>query len=107
MAGRKIAMTARGVAALRPEANKVDWFDADTKGLALHITPNDARTWYLFYTQGRTVRRLKLGGYSQMFGLAAARDAARTARQRIDGGADPVAERQTARHAFTVANLAG
>jgi integrase len=105
MTRRKIGMTARGLVALKPEAGAVDWFDAETKGLALHITPADVRTWYLFYTRGQTVRRLKLGRYSHEFGLADARVAARKARAQIDAGADPATERRAAREVLTVADL--
>lgn len=60
---RRIVMRARTVAGLAPEASAVDWFDAATPGLALHVTPAGSRTWYFFNRRLRTTRRVKLGTY--------------------------------------------
>jgi integrase len=83
----------------------VDWFDADTPGLALRVTPAGARTWYAFYRVGRTTRRVKLGTFPALE-LAAARKKARKTRVQIDEGADPAHERKQSRDAFTVGDLA-
>ncbi|MCC6176091.1 MAG: integrase arm-type DNA-binding domain-containing protein [Chloroflexi bacterium] len=103
---RRRTFTARTIAGLKPEAQAVDWFDADTPGLAIHVSPGGAKSWYLFYTKGRTVRRVKLGAWPDVE-LAKARRLARHQRDRIDTeGADPAHERREARDAFTVGALA-
>jgi integrase len=102
---RTIHLVARTLDALKPEAAAVDWFDAETPGLAIHVTPAGAKTWYLFYTHARVSRRVKLGRYPAL-GLAKARTEARRARLRIETeGADPAHERREARDAFTIADL--
>ena len=102
---RKITFNARSIGRIKPEATSVDWFDIDTKGLALRVTPAGSRTWYLFYAVGRTSRRVKLGTWPSM-GLADARISARDTRVRIDrDGADPAHERRDTRTAFTVGEL--
>ncbi|MCC7178850.1 MAG: DUF4102 domain-containing protein [Acidobacteria bacterium] len=99
---RRKRFTARSIAALKPEATAVDWFDVDTPGLAIHVSPGGAKSWYLFYTKGRTVRRVKLGLWPDTE-LAKARRLARHQRDRIDTeGADPAHERREARDVFTV-----
>jgi integrase len=103
---RRCKFTARTIAALKPEAKAVDWFDEDTQGFALHVSPGGAKSWYLFYTKARTVRRVRLGAWPDVE-LAKARRFARHQRDRIDTeGADPAHERREARDAFTVGALA-
>ena len=102
---RRKPFTARLVAGLKPEAQPVDWFDALTPGLALRVAPGGAKSWYLFYTVGRTVRRVKLGSWPGVE-LAKARRLAHDTRGRIDTeGADPAHERAEARDVFTVGML--
>ncbi|MGE3888493.1 MAG: tyrosine-type recombinase/integrase, partial [Vicinamibacterales bacterium] len=102
---RRKAFTARGIASLKPEAHAVDWFDATTPGLALHVSPGGAKSWFLFYKHGRTTRRVKLGTWPALE-LAKARTAARDERGRIErDGADPAYERKEARDVFTVGML--
>lgn len=102
---RRKAFTARSLASLTPEAHAVDWFDATTPGLALHVSPGGAKSWFLFYKKGRTTRRVKLGTWPALE-LAKARAAAREERVRIDrDGADPAYERKEARDVFTVGAL--
>lgn len=101
---RRVAMHARTIGRLRPEAKPVDWFDASTPGLALHITPAGSRTWYLFYRRG-VARRVKLGTYPAV-SLSQARILARNERSRIETkNADPAAERRQQREAETIADL--
>lgn len=104
--GRHLAFHARSIGRIAPERNPVDWFDEDTPGLALRVTPAGARTWYVFYKKGRTTRRVKLGTWPAL-GVSKARAEARTIRVRVDTeGADPAHERKEARDVFTVNDLA-
>ena len=98
---RTLPTTARGIDALRPEAQPVDWFDATQKGisLALHVSPGGGKTWYLFYSVHGRPKRLKLGTYPAL-SLADARELAWSEKKRIQrDGVDPVAEKRAARAA--------
>ncbi|MCC7181164.1 MAG: site-specific integrase [Acidobacteria bacterium] len=102
---RRKAFTARSISSLTPEAHAVDWFDVRTPGLALHVSPGGAKSWFLFYKRGRTTRRVKLGTWPALE-LAKARAAARDERVRIErDDADPAYERKEARDVFTVGAL--
>lgn len=102
---RRRTFTARTAASLKPEAHAVDWFVAETPGLALHVSPGGGRAWFLFYKKGRTTRRVKLGT-AKAVGLAKARQLARAERVRIEtDGADPAHERKADRDVFTVGDL--
>jgi integrase len=68
-------------------------------GLHLQVTDRGARTWVLRVTIGDRRRDMGLGGFPDVT-LAAARDKARSAREKIEQGLDPIAERQLAKSAM-------
>lgn len=61
-------------------------------GLSLQVTPRGARSWVLRVVVGGKRREMGLGGYPDVT-LAGAKEKARVAREKIDQGIDPVAER--------------
>lgn len=80
------------------------------RGLHLMVTETGGSSWIMRYSTGETreskngkpviVRRdLGLGSYPEI-GLAQARDAARAAREKLDQGLDPVAERKALKRAM-------
>lgn len=71
-------------------------------GLYLQITPSGGRSWILRTTVGKARRDIGLGGFPTVT-LAQARDKAREARDKIEKGLDPVAERQAAKAALIAA----
>jgi len=71
-------------------------------GLSLQVTPRGARSWVLRVMIGGKRREMGLGGYPDVT-LAGAREKARIARDKIDNGIDPVAERLIARSALAAA----
>jgi integrase len=73
--------------------------DSKLPGLRLRITPAGAKTWVLGCrdTHGRA-RRFPLGRYPDQ-GIADARKAARSVREKIAAGADPIAEGRRKRKA--------
>ena len=71
-------------------------------GLSLQVTPRGARSWVLRAMVGGKRREMGLGGYPDVT-LAGAREKARIARDKIDNGIDPVAERLMARSALAAA----
>ena len=62
-------------------------------GLCLQIAPGGTRSWILRVTVGSKRREMGLGPFPEVT-LAAARDKARAARSKIEGGVDPILERQ-------------
>lgn len=71
-------------------------------GLYMQITPSGGRSWILRTTVGKARRDIGLGGFPTVT-LAQARDKAREARNKIERGLDPVAERQAAKAALIAA----
>ncbi len=69
-------------------------------GLYLQITPGDGRSWILRTTVGKTRRDIGLGSFPSVT-LAQAREKAREARDKIERGIDPVAERKAAKAALS------
>lgn len=75
-------------------------------GLYMQVTPNGGKTWVLRVSVGERRRDIGLGGYPTVT-LSQARDKARDARDKIERGIDPVAERQTAKAALVLARARG
>lgn len=81
------------------------YFVGGVPGLLLQVTGPEAKSWILRTMVGGKRRDIGLGGYPAV-SLADAREAARTARERIREGVDPVEERIAARSALTAARAA-
>ncbi|XKF14308.1 integrase arm-type DNA-binding domain-containing protein [Halomonas sp. BLK-85] len=88
----------------------------EVPGLYLQVAKNGTRSWVLRYTTGETrlsatgkpfkVRRdMGLGSYPAVT-LAQARDKARTIRDKLDAGIDPITERKAAGQSRRAAELA-
>jgi hypothetical protein len=75
-------------------------------GLYLQITPNGAKAWILRITIAAKRAEIGLGGFPSVT-LAQARDKAREARDKIERGVNPIAERKTARAALAAAEGRG
>ncbi len=75
-------------------------------GLYLQITPNGAKSWILRATIGGKRGDHGLGGYPSVT-LTAAREKAREARDKIDRGINPIAERKAAKAALVAAHGRG
>lgn len=71
-------------------------------GLHLQVAKGGSRSWILRTTVGSKRRDIGLGGYPDV-PLALARDKARTLREKIGDGIDPIAEREEARQALIAA----
>ena len=72
-----------------PKLSPGDWHDIVVPGLILRVGAK-RQTWTYRYSAGGKKLRLTLG-YHPALGLAEARDAARKASERIDGGVMPAA----------------
>ena len=71
-------------------------------GLMLQVTQTGGRSWILRTMVGRKRRDIGLGGYGDVT-LSQARERAREAKEQINQGIDPVAERKAARNALMTA----
>lgn len=65
------------------------------KGLYIYITPTGAKSWVLRTMVGSKRRHIGLGPYPTV-GLAAAREKARAAHEKVQDGIDPIAHKQRA-----------
>lgn len=75
-------------------------------GLHLQLTPNGGRSWVLRAKVGNMRRDIGLGGFPGVT-LSQARDKAREARAKIEGGIDPVEERKAVKAALVAAQRRG
>lgn len=88
------------------EVNRIDvpglHFVGGVAGLALQVAPRGSRSWILRVVVGGKRRMMGLGGYPDVT-LAGAKEKARTAREKIDNGIDPLAERLSNKSALAAA----
>lgn len=98
-------LTARTVAGLKPEADRVDYFDTNTPGFCIRVTPNGVKSFAVMYRHAGRLRRFTLGTYPRL-GLADARQQAQDALRNAQRGIDPAAEKKAARQADTFGELA-
>lgn len=77
-------------------------FVGGVSGLALQITPSNAKSWILRTMIGGKRRDMGLGGYPSVT-LAGAREAARVTRVKIKCGIDPIEENRAARSSLAAA----
>jgi integrase len=98
----KMAFTARGVEALKPQAKRVDYWSTDPQepGFGLRVFPSGAKSWFVWTRKTRLGRpvRVTLGTFPDV-GLADARAAAGDKRADVLKGTDPAAERRAQRAA--------
>jgi len=98
-------LNARMVKTLKAMGRRTEYADTKTKGLVLRVTAQGVKTWTLRYEHRGRSRRLTLGS-SDVLTLASARERARELLQSVSDGADPATEKQAARSAATIADLA-
>lgn len=102
----KARLTERVVKAAEPDpARKTFIFDEDCRGFALSIAPSGSKRFVLDYTLSGRQRRLTIGAWPD-WSVQAAREEAQRLRREIDGGADPLGQRDELRAAATVEDLA-
>ena len=102
----KVTFTARWAEAVRPPASgQIDYFDSKLSGLGLRVSSTGRKTWFVMYRVGGRLRRLTMETYPDL-SLADARSKATQARQSVAQGEDPALQKQSARIAPTVSDLA-
>jgi integrase len=75
-------------------------------GLYMQVTPKGGKTWILRVSVGDKRRDIGLGGFPTVT-LSQARDKARDARDKIERGIDPVAERKAVKASLATAQRRG
>jgi integrase len=100
-----VKMDARSVAKIKPQAQRMEYFDADCPGLALRVSPSGVKSWVCFYRIGKRLRRWTIGNYSTI-GLADARTKARNAIRKVPDGIDPALKKKERREAGSFGELA-
>ncbi|MHA6644580.1 tyrosine-type recombinase/integrase [Mesorhizobium sp. A623] len=102
-----IELTDRFCLSAKPiDGKQTDYFDVNTKGLCLRVSPAGTRSWNLVYTKpgdGKRAR-MKLGRYPEMK-LGKAREKARDARGDIGEGTDPIVEKKELAASQTVSDM--
>jgi integrase len=98
-------LTAKFVKAIEATGQRVEYFDQTVPGLVLRVSPTGAKSWCVMYRHRRRLRRYTIGS-TEAFTLADAREEARERLRDARKGGDPATEKQEARKAETIADLA-
>jgi len=100
-------LTAQTVQSLKPQSQRVDYFDSTTPGLGLRVTSGGLKTWFFMYRiNGKRLRRWTIGRYPT-FSLADAREKVQIATGDLaKDGLDPAAAKIENRGARTIGELA-
>jgi len=102
----RIHLTARKLDSLKaPTAGQADYWDEGLPGFGVRISAGGRRAWVIMYRLGRRKVRLTLGTYPKV-PLAKAREEARAALGKVQGGGDPASQRRAQRDADTFGRLA-
>lgn len=86
-----------------PKGNKV-YRDQDLKGFGLCVTKTGSRSFVLNYSINGRERRMTIGTHPT-WSAAAARDEAKKLKRLVDQGMDPLEDRNSIKHAPTIAEL--
>lgn len=105
MEKKKVTLTTKGIEAMAAPAERTELPDASVKGLYLVVQKTGSKAWALRARVAGKPVKMTLGQWPKM-GLAAARAAAVEAKEKIEFGVDPVAERKAEAEAQAVAEAA-
>jgi integrase len=101
-----VKLIARTIDALpTPAQGQIDYWDAQTPGFGVRVTPTGRKSWVVMYRHMGRLRRHTLGTYPAL-GLADARQRGRQALRGVFDGVDPAATKLAARQADTFEDLA-
>jgi integrase len=100
--------TDRGIAALKPRADRYEAWEDGRSGFGVRVAPSGRKSWIFMYRFGGKARRMTLGSYPAV-PLASARVKFAEAKHKLDRGEDPGAlaksEKLADRSASTVRQL--
>lgn len=87
-------LTAAFVDAVKVE-RRIEYFDENTSGLGLRVSPNGNKTFFYRYRFNKRNRRYTIGKYSKVMTLSKARERADELRLEVKRGGDPQGEEQS------------
>ncbi len=88
--------TARWLESLKPGEGQVDWFDTETRGLGVRVSPGGRVAWFCRYAVNGKQRRETFGTFPEI-GLKDARQMAVEKRGLAQKGVDSVVEKRAAK----------
>ncbi len=101
--------TDKGIAALKPKAERYEVWEGGRTGLGVRVSPAGRKSWIFMYRFGGKARRMTLGTYPALT-LANAHVQHAQAKERLERGEDPgalhVEKRRAERTAETVNDIA-
>jgi hypothetical protein len=97
-------LTAKSVAALKPQGSRAVIWDDRLKGFGVRVSPSGRKTYVAYARVGRLQRLMTIGA-DAIFTVEEARERADTIIRQARDGIDPQAARRAARTAMTVAEL--
>jgi len=102
---RRVKMTPRWAASVKPGLTQIDWYDTEADGLVLRVNPGGSKTWGFRYRYAGTQRRMTIGRFSDALGVSAARERADDAAKIVADGGDPAHVREKKTDGMTFAEL--
>ncbi|MEO1021585.1 MAG: Arm DNA-binding domain-containing protein, partial [Bacteroidota bacterium] len=90
----KKTLTAAFVDAVKVN-NRTEYFDENTSGLGLRVSPNGNKSFFYRYRHNGRNRRYTIGRYSKAMSLKDAREKADELRLEVKRGGDPQGEEQS------------
>ena len=101
--------TDKGIAALKPKAERYEVWEDGRTGLGVRVSPKGRKSWVYMYRFNGTLRRMGFGTYPAV-GLASARVKHANAKELLTKGTDPGAQqierKRAERDAETVSDIA-
>jgi integrase len=102
----KINLNVKKLEGLKPDTERIDYWDKSLPGFVLRITPDGTKTFSVMYRIGGRRRRYTLGSYP-ILKLADARDMAKDALELVRNGIDPVEEKKRREEAEVARRVEG
>ena len=87
------SLTDRKIDSLKPGKGLVEWWDENTPGFGIRVSPKGKKTWFVMYRLAGLRRRLRLGRYPAV-SLERARQQARKALFAVSEARDPAQEKK-------------
>ncbi len=102
----RVNLTVKKLDSLKPEAQRLDYWDDSLAGFGVRVTPKGEKTFCVMYRLGGKQRRMTLGEYP-VLKVADARDRAKDALELVRRGVDPVEEQRRREEAEVASRIEG
>jgi len=102
----RVNLTVKKLDSLKPEAERLDYWDDSLAGFGVRVTPKGEKTFCVMYRLGGKQRRMTLGEYP-VLKVADARDRAKDALELVRRGVDPVEEQRRREEAEVASRVEG